>query len=122
MASLTPAIHLFRSDPSAVLQAGGGRGTTAIKFQKEGDSIVGKELWRNPDQSVQFNTPVVKEGLLYGLSQSNDLFCIDEQTGKAVWTKSIAPPDGGGPGGGFRRGGPDGSVQNQTNPRRGLNR
>jgi outer membrane protein assembly factor BamB len=85
-------------DGQLLIFSGGGRGTQAVKFQKEGDAIIGKELWKNPDQSVQFNTPVVKDGLVYGLSQSNEVFCLDEQTGKTAWSASVGPA-GGGPGG-----------------------
>ncbi|GMV98514.1 MAG: hypothetical protein AMXMBFR83_28640 [Phycisphaerae bacterium] len=93
--------------------SGGGRGTRAVKLEKQGEGIVGQELWKNEDLSVQFNTPVVKEGLLYGLSQSNELFCLDKQTGKAAWSGSVGPPGGGPGGGGFAggrggRGGPGG--------------
>lgn len=78
--------------------SGSSRGTRALKFEKDGDGVAVKELWKNPDQSVQFNTPVVKDGMLYGLSQTNELFCLDKQTGKAAWTSSVGPADGGGPG------------------------
>jgi outer membrane protein assembly factor BamB len=51
--------------------AGSNRGTRAVKLEKEGDKFVGKELWNNPEKSVQFNTPVVKNGLIYGLGIYN---------------------------------------------------
>jgi len=40
---------------------------------------------------VQFNTPVLKNGLLFGLSQRGNIFCINAETGKTVWTD----PEGG---------------------------
>ncbi|MBP7933840.1 MAG: PQQ-like beta-propeller repeat protein [Phycisphaerae bacterium] len=91
-------------DGQVLIFSGSSRGTRAIRFEKDGDGVAVKEIWRNPDQSVQFNTPVVKEGLLYGLSQSNELFCLDKQTGKTAWTVSVGPADAGGPG----MGGPGG--------------
>jgi outer membrane protein assembly factor BamB len=63
-------------DGPTMIYGGSGRGTTAVKFEKQGDGLVAKELWKNPDNSVQFNTPVLKNGLLFGLSARNDFFCI----------------------------------------------
>jgi putative ABC transport system permease protein len=44
VAALTPAIHLFRSDPSTVLQAGGGRGTTVGRARAMGRLLVVVEM------------------------------------------------------------------------------
>ena len=45
-----------------------------------------KELWSNPDNAVQFNTPVLKGGQIYGLSQNGVIFCLDAKEGKTLWT------------------------------------
>jgi outer membrane protein assembly factor BamB len=34
---------------------------------------------------VQFNTPVLKDGLLFGLSDKGVFFCLDAKTGKTDW-------------------------------------
>lgn len=89
---------------ATVIYTGSGRGATAVKLEKQGEGLAGKELWKNPDHSVQFNTPVLKGGLLYGLSANNDLFCLGAQDGKTAWSAPAAPAEGGaegrGPGGG----------------------
>ena len=72
-----------------VLYSGSGRGTKAVKLEKQGDTIAGKELWSNSENSVQYNTPVVKDGLVFGLSAGDSLFCINAETGKTAWTASI---------------------------------
>ncbi|HWE93148.1 MAG TPA: PQQ-binding-like beta-propeller repeat protein [Tepidisphaeraceae bacterium] len=95
-------------DGQTLIYSGGGRGTTAVKIDKDGDKFTGKELWSNGDKSVQFSTPVVRNGLVYGLSQSNELFCIDEKTGKAAWNAAIATAGAGGPPPGGPAGGPGG--------------
>jgi outer membrane protein assembly factor BamB len=76
-----------------------GRGMKAIKLQKEGDNFVSAELWSNPDTSVQFNTPVLKNGLLFGLTQNNQLFCINTKDGKTLWSAPFpgSTPPGAGP-------------------------
>jgi outer membrane protein assembly factor BamB len=57
-----------------------------VKIEKQGDSFATKELWSNPDNAVQFNTPVLKDAVLFGLSSRNDFFCINAQDGKTAWT------------------------------------
>jgi outer membrane protein assembly factor BamB len=85
-----------------IMYSGSNRGTKAVKLEKQGDKLESKELWNNPEESVQFNTPVLKDGLLCGLSQSNQLFCLNAQTGKTAWTAQLGQAGGGGgrPGGG----------------------
>jgi outer membrane protein assembly factor BamB len=78
-----------------LIYAGSGRGATAVKFEMEGDKLVAKELWKNSEKSVQFNTPVLKDGLLYGITQSNELFCLNAHDGKTAWSVPLGPPGAG---------------------------
>jgi outer membrane protein assembly factor BamB len=93
-------------DGQTIIFEGGSPGEKAVKIEKDGDRFVAKDLWTNKDNAVIYNTPVLKKGLLYGLSQGNQFFCIDAETGKTVWT---APGPGGaqmaGGGGGGGKGG-----------------
>ena len=75
-------------DGQTVFYCGSGRGTKAVKIEKEGDSFTAKELWSNPDNAVQFDSPVLKSGLIFGLSQRGNFFCLDAQTGKTAWAES----------------------------------
>jgi outer membrane protein assembly factor BamB len=100
-------------DGQTLIYCGQGRGSKAVKIEKQGDGFVAKEIWSNPDNSVQFNTPVLKNGMLVGLSQRGDFFCINAQDGKTVWTAPSTPAgadaaaatEGGGRRGGRGRGG-----------------
>jgi len=98
-------------DGQTLIYAGSGRGVTAVKLAKKGDSIAATELWKNVDNSVMFNTPVLKNGFLFGLSAGNDFFCINAKDGKTAWTApsaraaANAASDGGGGGRGGRKGG-----------------
>jgi outer membrane protein assembly factor BamB len=78
-------------DGQTLIYDGSARGATAVKFEKSGSKVTGKELWKNTDAavSVMYNTPVIKDGLLYGLSQSNELFCINMKTGKTAWNAPV---------------------------------
>ena len=71
-----------------MIYAGQGRGTTAVKFSKDGNKFKAEQLWNNPDNSVQYNTPVVKNGQVYSLSSQNDLVCINAKDGKTAWTNA----------------------------------
>lgn len=107
-------------DGNTLIYCGSGRGATAAKIEKTGESFTLNELWKNPDNSVQFNTPVLKNGFLFGLTAGNDLFCLNAQDGKTAWTAPAAPastaaaPSSGGGGrggrGGGMRGGGFGSI------------
>ena len=76
------------STGQTVIFTGSSRGAKAVKIEKQGDAFAAKELWSNPELAPQFNTPVLKDGLLFGLSEKRNLFCIDAKTGKTAWTDS----------------------------------
>ena len=63
-----------------------GLGLKAVKLEKEQDKVLATELWNNPSASVAFNTPVLKNGMLYGLKGNNEIFCVDAKDGKTEWT------------------------------------
>ena len=71
---------------ATVIYAGAGRGTKAVKIEKQDAGFTVTELWSNPDLAPQYNTPVLKDGLLFGLSARGNLFCLDAQTGQTAWT------------------------------------
>jgi outer membrane protein assembly factor BamB len=80
---------------NTLIYAGSGRGVTAVKIEKEGDTFVAKELWKNGDNSVQFNTPILKNGVLYGMTANNEFFCINKE-GKTAWKAPLAAGDSAG--------------------------
>jgi outer membrane protein assembly factor BamB len=79
-------------DGDTVYIAGSGRGMKAFKIEQVGDAV--KELWSSPDGAVQFNTPVLKDGLLFGYSDKGSLFCVSAKDGKSAWTKEVRPGRG----------------------------
>jgi outer membrane protein assembly factor BamB len=76
-------------DGQTVIYAGAGRGTKAVKIEKTADGFAAKELWGNPDNAVQFDSPVLKDGRIYGISQNGVLFCLDAKDGKTLWTSQL---------------------------------
>jgi outer membrane protein assembly factor BamB len=63
-----------------------GHGSKAFTVSKQGDAFAAKELWTNDQVGTQFNTPVLKDGRLYGLSSKGNFYCMDAKTGKVLWT------------------------------------
>jgi outer membrane protein assembly factor BamB len=57
----------------------------ALKIEKQGDGFAARELWKS-ESPHQFNTPVLKDGLLFGLSGRRSFFCMNAQTGDVLWT------------------------------------
>lgn len=86
--SATPVI-----DGQTVIVTGQGTGTKAIKIEKQGNEYVPKELWNNPDLGTKFNTPVMKDGFLYGLSNGRKLYCMDAAKGLTMWTDTTMNSD-----------------------------
>ncbi len=82
-------------DGQTVIYTGAGRGTKAIKIEKQADGFVAKEIWSNTEVATQFNTPVLKDGLLFGLSNSGNFFCINGKTGETAWIDPTQTDRGG---------------------------
>ena len=59
-------------------------------MDKQGDGFVANELWSNVEIAPQYNTPVLRDGLLFGLSDRSNLYCINAQTGQTAWTDATA--------------------------------
>jgi outer membrane protein assembly factor BamB len=78
---------------NTLIVAGPDTGITAFRLKKEGDQLVEEKLWSNSDNSLQFNTPVLKDNLLVGLSNAGQLFCINIANGEVTaWAAPIARP------------------------------
>lgn len=72
-------------DGQTVIYTGAARGAKAVTVEKRGDGFVTNELWSNPELAPQFNTPVLKDGLLFGFSDRGNLYCINAKTGQTAW-------------------------------------
>lgn len=72
-------------DGSTVIITGQGQGTKAIQVEKQGNEYVAKEAWKNAELGTKWNTPVLKDGFLYGLSDARKLYCMNAKTGATVW-------------------------------------
>ncbi len=69
--------------------SGSNRGTKALKLEKDGAGISATEVWANEDNSVVYNSPILKDGLVFGLTSRDSLFCIDAESGETMWTQEF---------------------------------
>jgi outer membrane protein assembly factor BamB len=103
-------------DGDKLIYAGPTQGMTAENLQKQGDELTATQLWKNADNSLIYNTPVLKDGLLYGISTTNVLFCVKEDSGETAWNAPLSgqggqpPPAAPGKGGKGGRGGGGGNA------------
>ncbi len=85
--SITPLV-----DGPTVYYAREGSGTTAIKVEKKDDGFTARQLWQKSESAGKYNTPMLKDGLIYGLSAAGrgatNFFCMKADTGEAAWTDS----------------------------------
>jgi outer membrane protein assembly factor BamB len=68
-----------------------GAGTVAYKIEKKDDSFTANQLWKKTEAAGIYNTPVLKDGMLYGLTgsqQATSLFCLKAENGEVLWTDS----------------------------------
>jgi len=80
--SATPIV-----EGQTVIYTGQGTGTKAVRIEKTGDGYTARELWSKDDTGTGYNTPVLKDGLLFGISDpGNYLFCMSARDGKTLWT------------------------------------
>jgi outer membrane protein assembly factor BamB len=72
-------------DGQTVIYTGALRGTKAVKIEKQGEGFTTRELWSNDQVAPQFNTPVLKDNLLFGSTSQSNLFCLNAETGQTAW-------------------------------------
>jgi len=67
------------------LSAGYGVGCVLLRINSTADGkFSATELWKNKMMKTQFNSPVVRDGYIYGLDDGL-LACVDLNTGHRVW-------------------------------------
>jgi outer membrane protein assembly factor BamB len=72
------------SDDVFLLSAGYGKGAEAIRFKKTENGFETEQIWKSKNLKTKFSSPVLKNGYLYGLSESS-LTCLDASTGELKW-------------------------------------
>jgi outer membrane protein assembly factor BamB len=72
-------------DGQTIYYTGQGLGMKAVKVEKQGDQYVPKELWTNGTVGAKWNTPVLRDGFLYGFTDTRKIYCINAADGQTAW-------------------------------------
>ena len=80
-------------DGQTIYLTGQGTGTKAIKIEKSGNDYITKELWNNSETGAKWNTPVLKDGFLYGFTDQKRIYCLNASTGQTAWVDNAVNSD-----------------------------
>jgi outer membrane protein assembly factor BamB len=72
-------------DGQTVFYSESSNGILALKIEKDGEGFAAKELWKKTPAAHKYNTPVLKDGLLFGITGKRNFFCMDAKTGESLW-------------------------------------
>ncbi len=76
-----------------IYYTGQGTGTKAIEIVRDGDKYTPKELWSNTEVGAKWNTPILKDGFLYGFSDLKRIYCLNATTGQTAWIDNTVNSD-----------------------------
>jgi len=80
-------------DGQTIYYTGQGTGVKAIKVEKSGNEYVTKELWSSTEVGAKWNTPVLKDGFLYGFTDQKRIYCLNAATGQTAWIDNAVNSD-----------------------------
>jgi outer membrane protein assembly factor BamB len=80
-------------DGQTIYVTGQGTGMKAIKIERSANEYVAKDLWTNTTVGARWNTPVLKDGYLYGFTDQKRLYCINAATGQTAWIDNAVNSD-----------------------------
>jgi len=72
---------------------GQGTGMKAYVVEKKGNNYEPRELWSNTTTGAKWNTPVLKDGFLYGFTDTRKIYCINASTGETAWLDQAVHSD-----------------------------
>jgi len=74
------------ADRDQLIISGYGRPTVAYKLAGQGKSLRAQEAWSSDRLKMYMSSPVLVDGLLFGLDQTGKLVCLDARTGAQRWS------------------------------------
>jgi outer membrane protein assembly factor BamB len=80
-------------DGNKIYYTGQGTGIKAVEVVKEGDMFKTKDLWSNTAVGAKWNTPVLKDGYLYGFTDQRRIYCLNASTGETAWIDNATNSD-----------------------------
>lgn len=80
-------------DGQTIYFTGQGTGMKAIKVEKSANEYTTKELWNNTAVSAKWNTPILKDGFLYGFTDQKRIYCLNATSGQTAWIDNAVTSD-----------------------------
>jgi len=63
-------------------------GLIGIKVSQENGNWQAKRAWVNKSAAINFSSPVLVDGFLYGLGLQKNLECVELKTGRQMWSQT----------------------------------
>jgi outer membrane protein assembly factor BamB len=63
-------------------------GLTGVRVTNSGAKFQAERVWTSKEAAINFSSPVVVNGFLYGMGPAKNLICIEASTGKLQWSKT----------------------------------
>jgi outer membrane protein assembly factor BamB len=84
------------ANDDTVVVASHEAGLVGFRVTAAANEMKAEQAWVRKDLAINFSSPVLVGGWLYGLGPKKQIFCVDIRTGKDAWSKSgvIAGPAG----------------------------
>ena len=76
-----------------VYNSGQGTGTKCLSIENKGDLYTATEVWNNASVGAKWNTPVLKDGYLYGFTDTRRIYCIKAADGTTAWIDQATNSD-----------------------------
>ena len=80
-------------DGHKIFYTGQGLGSRAVNITKKGNDYFFSEVWENSAIGTTYNTPVLKDGFLFGLSNRGYLYCLNASNGETAWADTTRHKD-----------------------------
>ncbi len=58
----------------------------AVKIEKKGDAFEASPIWKKDFSAAEYHTPLLKDGVIYGVTTKLMFFAMDAKTGNNLWT------------------------------------
>ena len=63
-------------------------GLVGTRITRAGQDFSATPAWTNKEAAINFSSPVVVDGFLYGVGPTKNLVCVEMATGRTAWTKT----------------------------------
>jgi len=80
-------------DGQTIIYTGLGTGIKAIKVSKQGEKFITEDLWSNINTGAKWNTPILKNGFIYGFTDQKRIYCINASNGETAWIDKAVTSD-----------------------------